>query len=206
MNGKFVFIVWGGQSSARSEHTWSWIDMNLNLLKQAAVGLVVAGAALSAQAYEISVNVAGIESRGEFGAAGNQTRVIDLFEGARITAIAWNVDLSANTPSWLSELSVDFGDGAGAGVALSPGVGDDVSGDASYGGSFELGSLSFVVGASGQLFLEFFEIFDDFAGADGVWRSGTLTVTYVPEPATFGLAAIALLGLGAASRRRQAQR
>ena len=182
--------------------------MNLNQLKRTAVGLAVASAALaagSAQAYQMTLNVAGIESRGAFGDAGNETRFLDLFAGARVTGLAWNVSLFTNSTSWLSEISVDFNDGGAAGVSLSPGFGDDDSGAADYMGSADLVALGsdFTVGASGRLFLEFFESFNDFAGVDGVWRSGTLTVTYVPEPASFGLAAIALLGLGAASRRRR---
>lgn len=183
--------------------------MQFNQLKRTAVGLAVVTAALaagSAQAYEITLDVAGIESRDGLGDAGNETRFLDLFAGARVTGLAWNVSLLAIGPfSWLSEISVDLNDGApvSLGVSLSPGIGDDFDGASDYIGSADLGVNAFNVGASGRLFLEFFESFDDYAGVDGVWRSGTLTVTYVPEPASFGLAAIALLGLGATSRRRR---
>lgn len=184
--------------------------MNMNSLKQTAVGLAVAAAALaagSAQAYQTTINVAGIESRGEFGAAGNETLFVDLFSGARVTGIAWSVDLSTFGSSWLSEMGVDFNDGASAGVSIYPGFGDNMSGSASYTGSADLDALGldFRLGSSGRLFLEFFEFFDDLSGggANGVWTAGTLTVTYVPEPATFGLAALALLGAGVASRRKR---
>lgn len=182
--------------------------MNLNQLKRTAVSSAVVGAALaagSANAYQITLDVAGIESRGEFGTAGNETRFLDLFAGARVTGLAWNVTLFANAPSWLSEISVDLNDGGAAGVALSPGFGIDSTGSGSYMGSSDLvaSGADFQVGATGRLFLEFFETFNDLTGADGAWRSGTITVSFVPEPASFGLAAIALLGMGAATRRRR---
>jgi hypothetical protein len=62
---------------------------------------------------------------------------------------------------------------------------------------------AFFLGATGRLHFQFFDRFDDYANAaDGMWDRGTLTVTYVPEPASFGLAALGLFGLAAASRRR----
>ena len=183
--------------------------MHLNQFKRTAVGLAVAAAALAAgsanAAYVMSLDVTGIESRDELGVAGNETRFLDLFGGARIIGLAWDVTLSTTSPSWLSEVSVDLNDGGSAGVSLSPGVGDNSSGTASYAGMEDLvaSGNDFTLSASGRLFFEFFESFKDLPGApDGMWSRGTLTVTYVPEPASFGLAAIALLGLAAVSRRR----
>ena len=185
--------------------------MSLNHVKKTAAALAVAALALAAsnaQAYQITLDVAGIESREGLGDSSNEIRFLDLFAGARVTGLSWNVSLFTIGSSWLSELSVELNDGAGVFAQLSPGFGDDISGADSYAGSADLVALGidFTVGSTGRLFLEFYESFNDFAGVDGGWRSGSLTVTYVPEPTSFALAGIALLGLGAASRRgRQLQ-
>lgn len=170
----------------------------------AATALLMAG---SASAYTLTVDVSGILSNDVLGSPSNEVRVFDLFPNAQIVGIGWNVTLFADAPSWLSEVSVDLSDGAGAGFSLSPGVGVDAPGTESFdsGGIVDLIALGtdFNVGAAGKLWLEFFELFDDWAGWDAEWVRGTLTIEYVPEPATFGLAALGLLGAGIAGRRRR---
>lgn len=172
------------------------------------LALALAGIASgSAQAAMVSVDVANIFSNDALGAATNETRTLAIDSGAHIIGISWNVELFADVPSWLSEISVDLNNGS---LTVSPGFGDDNSGSGSYAAAFDLVALGsdFFIDTSGLLRLEFFELFDDFTNAppdnwDGIWRSGTLTITFVPEPGTSALAVLALLGMGAISRRRR---
>ncbi|MCV2363534.1 PEP-CTERM sorting domain-containing protein [Paucibacter sp. DJ1R-11] len=173
----------------------------------------ISGAAFESNVNALSsqvVDVAGIKSFGEYGAAGNV--VLNFFVGANatITTVDWNVNLTANDPSWLSELTVAFGSSAGGdGVVFSPGYGDDDFGTSTYSGSASLVDLglSFQVGADGILRLEFHEVYNDpSVNPDGVWNSGNLTfgvAAPVPEPSTYGMMALGLLGVAAVARRRK---
>jgi hypothetical protein len=183
-----------------------WIHATRTALAAAAIASA-ALAAGTAHAGAITIDVSGAMSVGELGDSGNEIRFVSLATGARVTGISWDVTLIADAPSWLSEMGIDISDNGGAGFQLFPGFGDDSSGSASYSGTFDLvaAGLDFTVGASAQLMLEFFEFLDDdTVSPDGMWaRGSTITVSYVPEPASFGLAGLALLGAGLATRRRR---
>jgi len=155
----------------------------------------------------LNVDVTGIFSYDPYGDVLNVVQNYNIGANSHVIGIGWDVDLFADSPSWLSELTVAFEDSAQlGGVFLAPGAGDDFSGSASYssGGVLDLVGLAldFNVGPDGILRLEFFEGFDDFANDwDGIWDAGTLTVEYV-VPAPGAMALFGAGGLVALRRRR----
>ena len=184
--------------------------MSLNSLKNI-LAILSLFACSSLFAAPLTVNVAGIPSVGEEGDSANTVLLFNVGANARITTLDYAVSLTAFSPSWLSEMNVSFTPSNGVGgVDLSPGFADNSSGTATYSDFIDLTDLGldFQVGADGILRLEFFEDFDDFAGADGVWNSGTITVgfagdsTPVPEPATVLLMGMGVMMIGYGRRRR----
>jgi hypothetical protein len=158
------------------------------------------------------IDVTGITSIAALGTPGNNVLNINVGAGAQVVGIGWDVNVTAFTPSWLSELTVSFGNtGLTTGVDLSVGAGDDFAGvgvSYSSGGVVDLIGLGldFAVDGDGVLRLEFGEGFDDASvDPDGIWNSGFLTVqtAVVPEPATYGMMALGLCAIGAAARRRR---
>lgn len=160
-------------------------------------------------AAPLVIDVTGIQSWGLQGSSGNTVLTYQVGAFATVTSIGFDVNVSAISPSWLSEIGVKFTDSVGDGVLLNP-SGDDVQGTASYSGYFELSDfgLDFQVGADGILRIEFYEDFNDYAGVDGFWNFGSLTVgitpqvVAVPEPGTGILLGAGLAAMGYAARRR----
>jgi len=160
------------------------------------------------------LNVGGINSFEEVGSLANTVVTLQFAPNAEIIGIGWDVILSAFNPSWLSEMAVAFERSDQTdGVFLTVASGDDFAGlNAPYssGGVVNLVGLglNFNVGADGILRIEFFEDFDDdTVNPDGRWVSGNLTIEVagvIPEPSTYGLMALGLLGVAGAVRRRTA--
>jgi hypothetical protein len=108
------------------------------------------------------------------------------------SGIGWDVQLTAYSPSWLSEIAVLITNVNGEGYILRPGAGDTFGGTGFYS-SNGLNDLCGVYGLpplelpDGYLYLEFYETYNDFpnCGQDGNWDSGTLTFAFdTPAPFT----------------------
>lgn len=179
------------------------------------VALTCAVMALAAptalQAATLVVNLRDVVS---FGALGNPSNIVSFYDiGANsdVVAFAYNVNVFAQSPSWLSEATIGVTDSNNLdGFHFTPGFSQDAPGVRDYSGSADLTALGldFRVGADGLLRLEYFEGFDDLASAGDAVLNGTLTFTYnptsaVPELSTWAMMISGFGIAGVALRRRQ---
>lgn len=160
----------------------------------------------------IDVNLAGFQTFGDFGDPANTSVFLSIAPGSTITGWDYiNLSFTTNGESYLSEfvLSVNNTDATGFFDAApsdidAPGTFGPVSGpwNGALGGS---GGDPFTV-ADGQVWVTAYELFTD-EGLNATVDAGTLRIYYnvaaIPEPGTYGLMALGLLGVAAAARRRR---
>ena len=93
-------------------------------------------------AAPLTIDVAGVESYGEIGDAGNTVLTFNVGANSTITSIDYLLNLTAIDPSWLSEIGLSFTDSDGIeGVVFNPGFGDEFEGTDTYTGSASLVDL-----------------------------------------------------------------
>ncbi len=175
-----------------------------------ALGVVLLAVASQADAQSTNVDLAGITVEGN---PGTVIEIAKTDPSKRVTGIKWEFEYEANSPSWGSELRIDIDGvgGAGDGFSWSAGTeGESCNGDCDVdfgfpgsSGIFQSGG-AFPIDAAVPEFwvITFSDTFNDTAvNPDGQFLSGKLTINKVPEPATFSLLGLSLLGLAACRRR-----
>lgn len=122
----------------------------------------------------------------------NTILLVPLGEGAFMTGIGWNVNLTTLSGSWMSEARYLITNSAAAGLFLTPGAGaaNNMPGSGSFssGGVIDLSDSTplpdIEILADGNLHIQLNESFDDVPDAiDANWTAGsTLTIAYEPPP------------------------
>ena len=179
------------------------------------LALISAAALTSVATADVTIDLAGIYSMNGAGDAENTVLSFDVGAGMNVIGISYSdvsgmgidADGADGGPSWGNEMRTLVSNSASEGVnwGYFPAEGSGSAGgpwsadDASY--DLVALELDFVTGDDGLVFVEFYEGYNDHAGADAMYTSGSLTIHTAAIPAP---GAIALLGVaGLATRRRR---
>jgi hypothetical protein len=129
----------------------------------------------------LTVDISGVECWDSLDDPDNTVLTECLGPDAAMTGIGWNVTLTTNGASWLSECVTyfDAADLDGSGLFLTVGVGNSMPGTMTFdsGGILDLtdnGIPNIEMQADGLLYIQFFESFDDVPDSvDGFYEDGS---------------------------------
>ena len=184
---------------------------------------LAAAAQLPAHAETLVVNLAGWSASGDFGDPSNTSAFFTLPAGSTVTGFDYaGLVFTAFAPSWREEMVISVNNTTGApqtiqefmdwapSVERSAGVAGPLNGSwrGATGAEGPYGAgLSFTVGAgTNNLWVTVFDGLPDAVAPDFSISAGSLTIHYtapIPEPASYGLMALGLLGVAAAAGRRK---
>lgn len=167
-----------------------------------AVGPTIISQTQNLGSTSMVLDISGEQSWDGLDDTSNTVLVVPLGSGASMTGVGWDVNLTTQGGSWLSEARFYF-DGSDhdfSGLFLAPGIADGFAGSGSYssGGVLDLsdnGIPDIPILGDGNLYIQLFESFDDAADTvDGDWTAGsTLTLVYdgggpvIPTVSEWGL-------------------
>jgi len=129
------------------------------------------------------LSVEGMETWGSSGAPNNSTMTLDIGVGNEVIGVGYDVTIETLGFSWLSEsrLSVrsNEGDSTASGAVIQP---SSTTGTGVESNQGEV-AVSVFANAGGEIFLEWFESFDDGGPGtqDSVWSDGGIVRGIVPD-------------------------
>jgi len=196
--------------------------LKLNLKTTLLAAALAAAGAMPVHAQNIIIDLADWQTDGGFGDPGNTNVFFTLPAGTIVTGFSYSgLTFTSLGASWQSELVLSVNNTTGGVTTIDefldwapslvndPGLFGPVSGvwQGSTGveGPFGAGAAFTLGGGPDNLWVTVYEDLPD-AGIDAIISAGTLTIfiTPIPEPATYGLMALGLMGVAVAARRRKA--
>lgn len=177
------------------------------------------GALTPAVGAYVDLDLTGWKTFAGFGSPLNSQTFLAIGAGTQVIGFEYsNISITTANGSWLDEVVISLNSSDGLEYmdwtpSLISGEGSDVGLSGSWNGPngqpgpFGEGA-SFAALGDGILWVTIYEAFNDAGNSlDATITSGTLRIflSPVPEPGTYGLMALGLLGIGAFVRRRQSR-